>query len=58
LDDRRRRRVRRRGNWTAKVEYLHYDLRNFNCGVACGGFAIDTVSFSADAVRGGINYRF
>jgi outer membrane immunogenic protein len=45
-------------NWTAKVEYLHYDLGNFNCGVACSGFATDTVSFSADAVRGGINYRF
>jgi outer membrane immunogenic protein len=46
------------GNWTAKVEYLHYDLGSFNCGVSCNGFASDNVKFSADAVRGGINFRF
>jgi outer membrane immunogenic protein len=46
------------GNWTAKVEYLHYDLGSFNCGVSCNGFASDNVKFNADAVRGGINFRF
>ena len=45
-------------NWTAKVEYLHYDLGSFNCGVSCNGFASDNVKFNADAVRGGINFRF
>jgi outer membrane immunogenic protein len=45
-------------NWTAKVEYLHYDLGSFNCGVSCNGFISDNVKFNADAVRGGINFRF
>jgi outer membrane immunogenic protein len=45
-------------NWTAKVEYLHYDLGSFNCGVACNGFASDNVSFNANVVRGGVNFRF
>jgi outer membrane immunogenic protein len=45
-------------NWTAKVEYLHYDLGSFNCGVSCNGFVADNVKFNADAVRGGINFRF
>jgi len=45
-------------NWSAKVEYLHYDLGSFQCGLNCNGFAGDNVSFNADAVRGGINFRF
>ena len=45
-------------NWTAKVEYLHYDLGSFNCGVGCNGFLNDNVKFSADAIRGGVNFRF
>jgi outer membrane immunogenic protein len=45
-------------NWTAKVEYLHYDLGSFNCGVSCNGFANDNVSFNANVVRGGVNLRF
>jgi outer membrane immunogenic protein len=46
-------------NITAKVEYLHYDLGSFTCGLNCGnGFINDQVSFSADAVRGGVNIRF
>jgi outer membrane immunogenic protein len=46
-------------NVTAKVEYLHYDLGSFTCGLNCGnGFINDQVSFSADAVRGGVNIRF
>jgi outer membrane immunogenic protein len=46
------------GNWSAKVEYLHVDLGNFNCGLSCGLVTPDNVSFSADLVRGGVNYRF
>ena len=46
------------GNWSAKAEYLHVDLGNFNCGLACGLATPDNVSFQADLVRGGVNYRF
>jgi outer membrane immunogenic protein len=45
-------------NWSAKVEYLHIGLGSINCGLACGLAAIDNVSFSADLLRGGINYHF
>jgi len=46
-------------NITAKVEYLHYDLGSFTCGLNCGnGIINDQVSFSADAIRGGVNIRF
>jgi outer membrane immunogenic protein len=46
-------------NVTAKVEYLHYDLGSFTCGLNCGnGFVNDTVSFNANVVRGGLNIRF
>jgi outer membrane immunogenic protein len=46
-------------NVTAKVEYLHYDLGSFTCGLNCGnGFVNDTVSFNANVVRGGVNLRF
>jgi outer membrane immunogenic protein len=45
-------------NWTAKVEYLHYDHGSFNCGVGCNGVLNDNVKFSADAIRGGVNFRF
>jgi outer membrane immunogenic protein len=45
-------------NWTAKVEYLHYDLGNFQCGLSCNGFVNDNVSFRSDVVRGGVNLRF
>jgi outer membrane immunogenic protein len=43
-------------NWTAKVEYLHYDLGDFNC-TNCAP-AATTVDFNANIIRGGINYRF
>jgi outer membrane immunogenic protein len=46
------------GNWSAKAEYLHVDLGNFNCGLACGLVMPDYVSLRADLVRGGVNYRF
>jgi outer membrane immunogenic protein len=46
-------------NVTAKVEYLHYDLGGFQCGLNCGnGFVNDNVNFNANVVRGGVNLRF
>src|SRR5882672_6321449 len=45
-------------NWSAKVEYLHYDLGSFQCGLNCNFAGSDNVSFSANAIRGGINFRF
>jgi outer membrane immunogenic protein len=44
-------------NWSAKAEYLYVNLGKFNCGLNCGA-ATDNVSFNANLVRGGINYRF
>jgi outer membrane immunogenic protein len=47
------------GNWTAKVEYLYVDLGSFNCGLNCGaGLTTDNVSFHANLLRGGVNYKF
>ena len=45
-------------NWSAKVEYLHVDLGNFNCGLSCGVAATNNVSLHSNMVRGGINFRF
>ena len=45
------------GHWTAKAEYLYVDLGNFSCGISCGATG-QTVSFTANLFRGGINYRF
>jgi len=45
------------GNWTAKAEYLYVDLGKLSCGAGCGA-PVDNVSFTANIVRGGINYRF
>ena len=45
------------GNWTAKLEYLHVDLGHTNC--ALGACSLPArVGFSAETVRGGVNYRF
>jgi outer membrane immunogenic protein len=44
------------GHWSAKAEYLYVDLGNFSCGT-CGPTP-QTVSFTANLFRGGINYRF
>jgi outer membrane immunogenic protein len=44
-------------SWSAKAEYLYVNLGKFNCGFNCGALN-DNVSFSANIVRGGINYRF
>jgi len=46
--------------WSAKVEYLCADLGSFDCSTACGGPAggTDDVTFTANIVRIGVNYRF
>ena len=47
------------GPWTAKLEYLYVDLGTATCGMASCGFATDeSVSFKANLVRLGVNYRF
>jgi outer membrane immunogenic protein len=46
------------GNWTAKAEYLYVDLGSVDCGLACGAFTPDNVSFHTNIVRAGLNYRF
>ena len=47
-------------NWSVKLEYLYVDLGKFDCGVSCTGVAgsSDNVSFNANVVRAGLNYRF
>jgi outer membrane immunogenic protein len=45
------------GNWSAKAEYLYVSLGKFNCGIGCGAVT-DNVSFNANLIRAGINYRF
>ncbi|HWE76944.1 MAG TPA: outer membrane protein [Pseudolabrys sp.] len=42
-------------NWSVKLEYLYVDLGKFDAGVAG---ATDNVSFNANIVRAGLNYRF
>jgi outer membrane immunogenic protein len=44
-------------NWSVKAEYLYVDLGKFDCGITCGA-ASDNVSFKANVVRAGVNYRF
>lgn len=46
------------GNWSAKAEYLHVDLGNFNCGTDCGGTPNQNVSMRDNIFRAGVNYHF
>lgn len=47
------------GPWSAKLEYLYVDLGSATCGMANCGFAADeSVSFKANLIRAGVNYRF
>jgi outer membrane immunogenic protein len=45
-------------NWSIKAEYLYANLGKFDCGVARGGVEPDNVSFKANIIRAGLNYRF
>ncbi|WP_162826680.1 outer membrane protein [Pseudolabrys taiwanensis] len=45
--------------WSAKAEYLYVDLGSASCGYATCILPADaTVSFKANLVRAGVNYRF
>ena len=45
-------------NVSAKAEYLHVDLGDFNCGLNCGLAPNGNVSFHANVFRTGLNFRF
>lgn len=46
-------------SWSTKLEYLYTDLGTATCAQAACGFATDkSVSFKANMVRVGLNYRF
>ncbi|MGI8527061.1 MAG: outer membrane protein [Pseudolabrys sp.] len=45
-------------NWSLKGEYLYVNLGKFDCGVSCGGVSPDNVTFKANILRAGLNYRF
>jgi outer membrane immunogenic protein len=44
-------------NWSVKAEYLYVDLGKFDAGADLGGPS-DNISFKANIVRAGVNYRF
>jgi outer membrane immunogenic protein len=61
------------GNWSAKFEYLHYDLGSATYGTTVSNFGVapgpvgnlfytlgqtSSVSFRGDIVRVGLNYKF
>ena len=46
-----------KGRWSVKLEYLYTDLGTATCGVATCGTETD-VSYKANVVRAGLNYRF
>jgi outer membrane immunogenic protein len=45
-------------SWSVKAEYLYVDLGKFDCGASCSGAGTDNVSFKANLIRLGVNYRF
>jgi outer membrane immunogenic protein len=45
-------------NWSTKVEYLHVNLGNFDCGTACSSTPPVNVRLNEDLVRAGLNYKF
>ena len=46
-------------NWSAKVEYLYVDLGSATCGsAACFLPADETINFTANIIRAGVNFRF
>ena len=43
--------------WFGKIEYLYVDLGSYSCG-ACALVVADSVSFTTNIVRAGLNYKF
>jgi len=46
------------GNWSAKIEYLYVDLGKFDCPTCNAAIAPNDVSYKANVVRAGLNYKF
>lgn len=44
--------------WSGRIEYLHFDLGQINCGLSCGTSSPDEVSQKADVIKVGLVYRF
>ena len=45
------------GPWSAKLEYLYFELDKADCSAATCGTPV-AVKLKGNLVRGGINYRF
>ena len=45
-------------NWSAKMEYLHVNLGNLDCGSNCSPTPPVNVHTNEELVRGGLNYKF
>jgi len=45
------------GNWTARAEYLHVGLGQFDC-TACSALPPDNVSLQQNVFRAGVDYHF
>jgi outer membrane immunogenic protein len=45
-------------NWTAKVEYLYFNLGSIDCGIGCGALTPNRVSLTGNRVTVGLNYKF
>jgi outer membrane immunogenic protein len=45
-------------NWSVKAEYLYVDLGKFDCDTCFGPGISESVTFKANVVRAGVNYRF
>jgi len=43
---------------TAKLEYLYVDLGSATCNISCSGGNPFDVSFTANVLRAGVNYKF
>ncbi len=45
-------------NWTAKVEYLYFNLGSIDCGLGCGVALPNRVSLTGNRLTVGLNYKF
>jgi outer membrane immunogenic protein len=46
------------GNWTAKIEYLYYDLGSTTITTTVGGLDTWILETTGSLVRAGLNFRF
>jgi outer membrane immunogenic protein len=45
-------------NWSAKAEYLYFDLGKSDCGMGCSAVAPTDVTLKSHLMRFGLNYKF